>query len=492
MALAMVAGVAMVPLYLRFIPLDLYGAWLASGNMLAWLSTVDPGLTVVLQQRVASAYGKQDFQTIEELLGGGLFIAGIVLIAAILFGLVCAHYLPVWLDLPSTVDVEVIVQAFSLAVIGTSLMIFSFAISAINQGLQGSLGIGLITNIVVALSFVLMIILLFKEFGLLAIAIGLLFQGASNTLCQGVYLLWRMACEKIRFSFSFSSIKALAKILSYTFLGRMSGIFANNVDLFIVARFLGPETVAVLSLTRKAPDLSKNFVDQPIAAFMPAVSHVSGSGEMDKVREVLIRLVRIMLWVLCMVVGGLIALNDDFVRLWVGRHLFAGESINLILCSSLFVTTTTICTGYICVAIGNIKGISLAGFVQSLLFIPLVIYGTKYFGLIGGVLAPLIAVFAVSAWYYPRSFSRLLKLSAENRKDIIFDGLSSLAVTILLTLGFSQPHPNSWFQFIAVVATFCFCYVCFIYIVSKAFKYEMRNIGRILLRNIAFITRCQR
>ena len=476
MALAMATGVILVPFYLKFIPLNLYGAWLASGSMLAWLSTIDPGLTTVLQQRVASAYGKRDYQTIRELLGGGLFIAVVVLISAIVFGFVCAYYLPVWLNLPSIVDASVVVQAFFLAVVGTSLMLFSFAISAINQGLQGSLGVGLISNIVVALSFALIIVLLYKGFGLFAIAIGLIFRGVCHTLGQGIYLLWRLMSEKIGFSFSFSKVVALMKLLSYTFLGRASGIIAKNIDLIVIARFLGPETVAILSLTRKAPDISKGIVDQPVVAFLPAVSHVMGAGEIDKARNVLIRLVRIVLWVLFLIAGGLIALNDDFVRIWVGSHLFAGEAINMILCGVFLFSVGTICLSYICTALGNIKRSSLASLAQSLLFIPLVIYSTKYLGLFGAVLAPLIAVFAVSIWYFPRSFSKLLKLSSQDRKEIMFECFSTLLVIVPLTLGFLWFHPKNWFQFIVLVATFSFLYACLIYLVSKNFRSEIRGV----------------
>ena len=67
----MITGIIMVPLYLRFIPFEVYGAWLASGNMLAWLSTIDPGLTLVLQQRIAAAYGNQDFKAIGMILVAG-------------------------------------------------------------------------------------------------------------------------------------------------------------------------------------------------------------------------------------------------------------------------------------------------------------------------------------------------------------------------------------------------------------------------------------
>jgi len=195
--LAIVWGIIMVPLYLRFIPIDVYGAWLASGNILAWLSTMDPGLTSVLQQRIAVAYGKHDLQDVRAVLGGGLLIGAVVLLLAIIFGLACAHYLPSWINLSPSVDKLMIVNAFSLAVIGTSLMIFSFAITSINQGLQGSLGSGLISIGINAISLPVTVVLLYNNFGLFALAYNLIFAGVCSVVFQSVYLMWRVGSEKI-------------------------------------------------------------------------------------------------------------------------------------------------------------------------------------------------------------------------------------------------------------------------------------------------------
>lgn len=474
--LAMVSGVIMVPLYLRFIPIDVYGAWLASGNILAWLCLIDPGLTIVLNQRVGHAYGKQDYSAIRELMGGGLVIAAITSILVIMIGFVFAITLPSLLKLSPSIDASVIKQAFIIAAIGTSLMVFSFALFAINQGLQSSFGCGLISIICTALSLIITIVLLYNGYGLLSLAISSLFAGIFSILGQSAYLMWRIVSEKIGISFKVGGVFTLAKLLSFTLLSRVSGIISNNLDLIVVSRFIGPETVSVLALTRKSVDFSKEFVNQPIVAFMPAVSHLSGAGEIDKAREVLMRLARILLWLLGMVVGGLIIFNEDFVKLWVGPQFFAGNTINLILCGAVLFTLASNCLAFLCFALGNIKGSSLAGAAQSLLFILLLIAGTQYFGLLGTVLAPLIAVLAVSAWYFPRSFSGLLKLSSQDIKDIISEIFRTVATMVLLILLFSWLHPKGWLQFCVIAASYCFLYVGCICLASGNFRGEIKGI----------------
>lgn len=472
-ALTMVSSLLLVPLYLKFIPLGLYGAWLATGNILVWLTAIDPGLSTILQQRVGVVYGKKDFEAIRELLVGGLCITAIIVFFIIALGFLSVDYLPVWLNLPSNVDGSTIIRAFSLAVIGTSLMIFSYSIIAINRGILSSVGVGSIGVIVSVLAILFTIILLYNGFGLIAIPLGLLFRGVGFTLGNSGYLVWRLTSEKIGFSFSFRKIPALVKLMSYTFLGRAGGVVANNVDLFIVSRFLGPEIVPVLHLTRRAPEMSRMFVERPPVAFMPAVSHLVGAGEMDKARAVLIRLMRMMLWLTGLFVAGFIALNDDFVRLWVGSHLFAGQTINLIICGTFLFMVISNGLANLCFSLGNIKGNSLASLAQSLLFIPLVILGAKYFGLLGIVLAPFISTLAISAWYFPRSFSKLLKLSPQDRKDIIQEILKILVIIIPFTWIFASFNPTGWFQFIVLVGVFFFSYGLGLYFLSAQLRAEI-------------------
>jgi len=465
----------MIPIYLKFIPLNLYGAWIATGNILVWLSAIDPGLSTVLQQRVGAAYGQKDFQAIQEIIVGGLCITVIIVTFIMILGFLLTNYLYSWLNLPSSVNESMIIQAFTLALIGTALMIFSYSITAANIGLLASLGIGIIFVVVTVLSIVLTVILLYSNFGLLSIPIGTIFRGAGLLLGNAGYLLWRLTSEKIGFSISFYKVSSLVKLISYTFLGRVGGVIASNVDLFIVSRFLGPEVVPVLHLTRKAPEMSRMFIERPPIAFMPAVSHLVGSGEIYKARRAILRLIRIILWLLGLILGGFIALNDDFVGLWVGQHLFAGQSINLIICGSIFLAMTISSLANLCFALGNIKGNSLVSFVQSLLSILLVIAGVKHFGLIGVVLAPVIAMLAVSSWYFPLTFSRLLKLSREDHKDIAREFLGALVVIVPLTLAFIFLHPAGWSQFIVLVATYCLIYGIGLYLISIQFRSEIKK-----------------
>ena len=58
LGLAIVQGFLLTPMSLRHIDYKLFGAWLATGQMLSWVSLLDPGVNEVLRQRVAHAFGE--------------------------------------------------------------------------------------------------------------------------------------------------------------------------------------------------------------------------------------------------------------------------------------------------------------------------------------------------------------------------------------------------------------------------------------------------
>lgn len=474
--LIFVSGIILLPICLKFIPVKLYGAWLATGNILVWMTVVDPGLSSILFQKIGFAYGKRDLGYIQEVATAGLCITAIIVLVVFAVGLFCAFQLQHLIKLPEAAHRLVLFKAFSWAVAGSSLLVFSYSLSSINKGLQVSLADGIMSVSVVVISLILTIFLLYRGFGLIALGMRLFFTGLGLCLGNFGYFFWRIRKEGIGFRFSLRRVSELYKLLVYTFLSHLSDVLTNHIDLFVIARLLGPQIVVVFNTTRKPLQMCLVLVERPSIAFMPALSHLLGSGELDKARSVLLRLVRIILWMLGLILGGFIALNDDFVRLWVGAHLFAGRGINFGICTGVFLLVLASTFGRLCFAMGNIKGNSLAKIIQAVVYLPLIILGTKYFGLLGCVIAPIVATSLVTGWYFPYSFLRILKIVREQVHDTLKELLITTAVATSLIVLSYQIVPSNWFIFTAVVTGFVLIYFCGLFMFSKAFRIETGHI----------------
>jgi O-antigen/teichoic acid export membrane protein len=303
---------------------------------------------------------------------------------------------------------------------------------------------------------------------------SLIFRGVGLLVGNLIYLGWRLHDERIGLKFNLKNIFSLVNLISYTFLARVGSIVTNNIDSFIAARFIGVEVVPALTFTRRIPEISKPFVERPIIAFMPSISHLIGAGEIDKAREVLLRLLRYISWLLGLLAGGFIAFNQDFIRLWIGEQFFAGYNINLFVCIGLVISVISSCFGNLCFSMGNIKGNSFISFVQSILYVPLVVFGTIHFGLIGVVAAPVISTLLTSFWYFPMSFMKIMKIPIDSQKIIFWDFSKVAILTFLLTSIFSTVEIFNWTSFVLYTSGFGTSYFLSLGLISKEFRSELK------------------
>ena len=76
-----IQGLLLIPLYLHYLGDRLYGFWLATGGVLAWISMLDLGASAVTLQRCAAAYGRKDLATVTSYFWHGVVVtAGVMTI----------------------------------------------------------------------------------------------------------------------------------------------------------------------------------------------------------------------------------------------------------------------------------------------------------------------------------------------------------------------------------------------------------------------------
>ena len=437
-------------------------------------------------QKVSVAYGEGDSCSLNSLLTNGVLISGIVALIVLALGMLVTPFLFTILNIQKAQELTILVDSYVLAVVGTSLMIFAYGLGAFNQGLQSSLGIGLLFATISIISLLFTIVLLYWGYGLLALPLAILFRGVSYNIGNIIYLIWRCRQENLRFKFSTKGFRELTSLLSYTFFGRIASILANNIDALLITRYLGSELVPVYALTRKAPDISRTFLERPSVAFMPAIASLYATGNLYRTRSILMRLICIISWMTGLACIGFILLNETFVRLWVGQALYAGTNVNLVIIMDLVVLIFTNMLSNICYALGNIKGNSIAMIVQGLISIPLMIFCVKLFGILGVALATLISAISISIWYYPWIFIRLLKIEKGEVKKILREfvwvGLAGLTTWMIVMRidehSWIRVDAHSWLAFVQAAIAISLFYIANLILLSKMFREECVQVTR--------------
>jgi len=469
---SVVIGIVLVPLYLKFIPRDIYGLWLATGNIIAWLTIIDPGFSAVLQQKTAYHYGAAEYKIVGNYAFGGIIInLGFVAVIAII-GIIFSISFTKWLNITDYSTVHLLTRAFNYALIGTLLMVFSYILVAINQGLQSSLGIGLIFTVANISGIALTIILLYNGLSVIALGAALLCRSIIYVIGNLIYMLWRFKTENLKLSFESSVFKDFAGLSIYNFLGKIGSTMSTQLNAFISSKFLTPIDTTILKFTQTVPETSKLILVRPALAIMPSLTHLLGGGNEEKIQAIVLRYLHYVIWGSGLALMGFLIFNEPFITLWVGKSFYGGDFLNALIVLLLFITVYTNSLSSIVFALGNIKGNNIALFLQAVIFVPLLILGVRLWGLKGMLIAGIVAEILVSGWYFPLTFFKKINLGKKAIKKVIYELCKILLISFVLILTFKS-NASNWLTLIFQIIVSVIIYVVVLFLLSGAFRDEV-------------------
>jgi O-antigen/teichoic acid export membrane protein len=484
MLMALASGVYLVPLYLAHIPPDLYGAWQASGNVLTWATMLDPGLSSIIQQRVALAYGKGDRHAVSGWIATGLWVAAGISFTVLILGLACSYQLTSWLKLREGATSAELEHAFRWSVMGGALMLLSFSVSAINQGLQSSLGTGSVSAAASIARLVVVLLLLQRGYGLVSIALSSVLMGTALLAGNLLYLFRRLRQEGICLAWIPSRMRELGTLISFMTMGRVAGILVNNVDLFLIARVLGPESVNAFRFTRTAPDLWRTIIDRPAVAMYPAFTHLVGAGEGDRARKIALRLLRITIWTTALLAFGFLFLNGEFLRVWVGDGFYAGATVNVLLVGGFVMATGSTAFSGLCFATGNVRASNQAYLAQAVVYLPMLLGGVYLYGMAGAAAASLLSILVTQAWYMPKQFFTAFRATRGDALSLLKSGMEAMLAGALPAVLFHHSRVSGWSAFVGLAACYFFSYLAILLLLSEEGRKEVRNVWRLVQQRL--------
>lgn len=473
LALALVTGLILVPIYLQFIPASEYGTWLATASIVIWLSVFDPGIANILTQRIAEALGRNTPHAILGFINSGL-ICTIAISAAILSigWLGTDLYLDFIREKNSPLP---LVNVFHVLILTTAMMVAGYSLIGISLGLQVSLEIGLIYTTATLCKVATALALLWSDYGLMALAYAELASATVISVSALILLIHRLGTLGIHYRFTLDGFREITGLFMTSFGARFSKIVARSVDNVFVARLLGHESVALYNLTATAPRQMENLLNHSIGAFRPAIAHLGGSENLNLARRLLTRLLRIIVWAAGLLAAWLLAYNDDFVALWVGHALFAGPEISLLLCWLFFIHVWTNTTGTLGFSLGDIKRNSQVEWLSSIMLAVALWFGAKHYGLAGVVAAHIAVLTFTGAWYFPWSLARRLRWDRDALYALAWSFAKTGMALAITTFVAREIEPSTWPQLVWATALLSLCYLSIMAALSREFREEARN-----------------
>ena len=474
--IAGIGGIVTVPTYLAHIPIGLYGAWLASGNIIAWATMIDPGLSFLTQQQVAVAYGAKNAASVGEAAGSGIFLNTIMALLLAGGASLLVFFLPAMLNLGSDIDQRQLQNACWISCLGMGLNVAAYAVRAANMGLQSSLCVQSFLILELLASMILQVWLVQRGWLLYGIAMGSLVRGGGDLVLNTIYLVYRFSREKIRILCNRTSLSKMLGLMTFTFASRAIETLSSNFDSFITTKLISPEAAVILRTTKTPIDVCSSIVNRPAAAISPVLSHIVGAGELLAKRPQILRIVRLSLWFIVLSGAGLLSLNELFITNWVGQKFYAGMATNGVLCLGLVSISIFRLLSNMTNAIGQIKETSFVTIWQSAATLILMVVLGHLWGFVGIVSGAAIAAVMSSIYCFRLLFSVkvldyscLRDLGRESLASILCAAAAAAAIWWMPLGGAS-----GWVEFMIRGAGLSVVYVSFLLVVSKSAREEFR------------------
>lgn len=487
--MTIVIGFLLTPLFIQYIPVEVYGAWLASGEVLVWITLADPGLSTVVLQKVGFFYGQDNKEEVGKYIGSGLLISLLVCAFIFILGIVAWFVLPSLLHLQDTQLIKTIQKPFLISLVGTVFLFYSFTVASLNQGLQSSLGIGLIFVLTMSSAIALNLFLLYQGHGLSSIALSTLWRGLLLLLGNSLYLYFRLKKENIKIHFDLKHIKESISILSFTFISRIASIASGNIENMLIARNINVTTVPIFAFSRKGPDIMKMFLERPFTALTPGIALSAGKGDEQFLKHNLNKIFHYLIWGISFITGGAIIFNSTFVATWLKPNFFIGFNLNILIVLMIVLQLISSAFSQLLIAIGEIKKISKVQIIHAVTHVFLVYIGSMYYGLIGLLMGTLIALITSCLWYYPYLLFKTLHFDNATMKSLMKECLIAIISIIISLLIFTYLTniANNWLSLIAHGALYALVNSLLLLFLSKQFRTDAQQLLSLIINKLGFI-----
>jgi O-antigen/teichoic acid export membrane protein len=381
LVLVIVRNVALIPLYLRHIGLEEYGAWLATGAVLMQLTALDFGLLGAMLQGVAAAYGRKDRRRLEQLIGSGLLAIGGIAVSLAVLSACAAPFVPPLMGLRGEVAHRLAVSIVIVA-LGNAVQIVAYGLGGLLESFQRTItpGVHNVIGEVVALAVTAWLVV--DGFGLYGIVLGSLaraaWSGTGNAV--GCWLLLR-ARFGLHLRWDRPTVRELWRSSVHIFSTQIAAKAKSYLDPFLVGATIGPGAGGVYALTTKAHDMIRMFALTAESALAAGLAHLHGEGTRGRFKQLILALYRVQAAVAGIGMGGVIAFNEPFVRLLMGEDAYAGDVVNVLAAYSGVVFLITAVSYDALFARGEFSALNRIVWIELLVRLPILLVLLKLYGL---------------------------------------------------------------------------------------------------------------
>lgn len=444
--IALVNGIILVPLYLNHFALGVYGAWLASGNAISLLGVLDAGLNTVVAQRLGNAAGNDDQRRFARIATAGLALG---LFSAILIVAIGVGFSTPVVRLVHTPPhaVAAVSMAFSLSAIGTAASFLQLAFVSMLRAWQLTAAAGLSQVIGSAAGLIATVIGMRSGLGVVALGLGAAVRGIIGLAIAGAAVVHEWVSRGMgRPMLDRNEVGSLGWTGAPIFVGRIASVVMSNSESAIISIVINPESAAILSITQRVYTVCVSFLSPIYSSAFAGIAHIAAKENVSRVRAVLAELLGLMSVASALMLGGAVALNANFIHLWLGSEQFGGPYLNILCCLAVLVVTRLTAMANFANALGVIASTTLPSMVELVVRFILLYYFMMRWGILGIPLATIVGSGVVGGVTYVYFLHR--KVGGGLALSRVGLPLILIGVGLGVTFSLLLDRPRDWIDFL--------------------------------------------
>ncbi|MDQ8195593.1 hypothetical protein QEH59_14260 [Coraliomargarita sp. SDUM461004] len=447
-----VTGIVLVPMYLKAFGDHIYGIWLATGGVIAWVAMFN--VATVSGQRSAAACGAKKFIRAITYFWSGLAVNFILSLILLLTGkLVILALLDMWKL--SHVELESLSRALNYCLFAMMVQMWVSACAPFLQAMQRPE------------------YLLYARPLMAIVQLGILYWGIRMgcgvwiiplaLLSRNMILAIFSVIPSILISFSLYPKVIISKVVllevfkvtPQVITGNAISSSATKLSLFIIAFYMSPAWVAAYDITLRPIQFINTVIHRISVVLIPSMSHLIGSGDVVKAQRIMRFALMVTVAITLVASIGYVSFAESFIRLWVGSARYAGDIVVftggiglLFLCISQQLATYVHSSN----GVGYAAIIGACGAVVSLMWTFIVVFlGLPDFVPLSMVFASALVACLSITWLLRVKGFRIVKLGQWG----ILCGVGAIAFIISLLLDLNG-LATDWMKFSFEVLIFLF------------------------------------
>lgn len=473
--IATIVGFTVVPYYFHYISTAEFGLWLAISGLSTIITMVDLGTDQYLTTVTAS---DDKFYSNNY----GNYLTSILLIKTIVSSLFAFIGIGMYYFLTHLIDIDLMHLASSqnAFIIGIVILVISGYFSTISTILYARHHYSLINSFITVFAIATSLLTLFLmhlKFGIISFPMALLITTTIQHLILFVYMFKKYPHLKLNLrNFHFINRK---EVISYTTTFQiLRWVHTLRTQYIIIAinNLAGAVYTAQYNLTNRIPQMIPIYASKIVHPFFPTISNLFHKGDMEKIREIFIKITKILTRLALFSSISLYFLNEPFVILWVGNDKYAGGWILLWLIVYMFVYVAMNAFGIIIYASKEFGKWTYWSILEILVAISFSYIFSFSYGLSGIIFGFVFASMFTQIYL----FSLVSKQINLNRSSFLLETLKYSVISNLAVLIFGFYTLNiqisSWIDFILICIGFVLSGLLIdIYKIMKSSEINIKN-----------------